>query len=112
MATVTTAATTASARVTALGNGEGDGDGDGGSDEGEGEGEVEREGEGEGEGGDGKRSQSVRDSRKKQKHNPQTDSGTPQTGLGRDTTLFQIGESPKRFGVSSKSGTDMHTSLL
>ena len=68
----------------------------------------EGKGKGEGEGGDGKRSQSVRDSRKKQKHNPQTNSGTPLFGLGRDTKLFQIGESHNRFGCSSNSETDIY----
>ena len=51
---------------------------------------------------------SVCDWRKKQKHSPQTDLGTPWIGSGRETMPFRIGESPNWFGDSSKSGTDIY----
>ncbi len=33
--------------------------------------------------------------------NPHTDMGTPHIGMGRDMSIFQIGESPYQYGVHS-----------
>ena len=34
--------------------------------------------------------------------------GTPHIGMGRDMSIFQIGESPYRYGVHSNLGTNMY----
>ena len=39
--------------------------------------------------------------------NPHTGMGTPRIGMGRDMSIFQIGESPR--GVHSNLGTNIHT---
>jgi hypothetical protein len=38
--------------------------------------------------------------------------GTPHIGMGRDMSIFQIGESPYRYGAHSNLGTDIHTLQL
>ncbi len=43
----------------------------------------------------------------KKKGNPHTDMGTPHIGMGRDMSIFQIGESPYRYGVHSNLGTNI-----
>jgi hypothetical protein len=35
--------------------------------------------------------------------------GTPHIGMGRDMSIFQIGESPYRYGAHSNLGTDICT---
>ena len=54
--------------------------------------------------------------KKDQKSNPHIGLGTPRIGLGRDSSKFQIGESPNQFGVHSNLGTNKyilsHTSIL
>ena len=35
--------------------------------------------------------------------------GTPHIGMGRDMSIFQIGESPYQYGAHSNLGTDTHT---
>ena len=49
--------------------------------------------------------------KKHQKSNPHIGLGTPRIGLGRDLSIFQIGESPKRFGVHSILGTNRYIYL-
>ena len=34
--------------------------------------------------------------------------GTPHIGMGRDMSIFQIGESPYRYGVHSNLGTNIY----
>jgi len=46
--------------------------------------------------------------KKHQKSNPHIGTGTPQIGLGRDLSIFQIGESQKRYGDDSILGTNMY----
>ena len=45
--------------------------------------------------------------KKHQKSNPHIGTGTPRIGLGRDLSIFQIGESQKRYGVHSNLGTNI-----
>jgi len=45
--------------------------------------------------------------KKHQKSNPHIGTGTPQISLGRDLSIFQIGESQKRYGVHSNLGTNV-----
>ncbi len=47
-----------------------------------------------------------------QKSNPHIGTGTPRIGLGRDLSIFQIGESQNRFGVHSNLGTNICTTLF
>jgi hypothetical protein len=49
--------------------------------------------------------------KKQKKSNPHTDMGTPHIGMGRDMSIFQIGESPYQYGVHSNLGTDIYSSL-
>ena len=48
---------------------------------------------------------------KHQKSNPHIGTGTPRIGLGRDLSIFQIGESQNRFGVHSNLGTNIGASV-
>ena len=47
--------------------------------------------------------------KKQQKSNPHIGTGTPRISMGRDLSIFQIGESQKRYGVHSNLGTNMPT---
>ena len=38
--------------------------------------------------------------------------GTPHIGMGRDMSIFQIGESPYRYGVHSNLGTNIYTKYV
>jgi hypothetical protein len=38
--------------------------------------------------------------------------GDPHIGMGRDMSIFQIGESPYRYGVHSNLGTNIYMNLL
>ena len=38
--------------------------------------------------------------------------GTPHIGMGRDVSIFQIGESPYRYGVHSNLGTNMYVDSM
>ena len=38
--------------------------------------------------------------------------GTPHIGMGRDMSIFQIGESPYQYGVHSNLGTDICAPLV
>jgi hypothetical protein len=35
--------------------------------------------------------------------------GTPHIGMGRDMSIFQIGESPYQYGAHSNLGTNIHS---
>ena len=39
------------------------------------------------------------------------DMGTPHIGMGRDMSIFQIGESPYQYGAHSNLGTDIDTTF-
>jgi hypothetical protein len=47
-------------------------------------------------------------SKKRKKGNPHTDMGTPHIGMGRDMSIFQIGESPYQYGAHSNLGTNRY----
>jgi len=38
--------------------------------------------------------------------------GDPHIGMGRDMSIFQIGESPYQYGVHSNLGTDIFTNKI
>ena len=50
--------------------------------------------------------------KKHQRSNPHIGTGTPRIGLGRDLSIFQIGESHKRYGVHSNLGTNIHLHII
>jgi hypothetical protein len=54
----------------------------------------------------------VRYWKKHQQSNPHIGTGTPRIGLGRDLSIFQIGESQKRYGVHSNLGTNICNVIL